>query len=335
MSFSVTYRSCSPETREAVKRFLKDWSEGQLTFTVQTSGSTGKPKSIELKREQLEVSAKRTLRYFDLQPGDTALLGISPLTIGGKMMIVRALLGDLKLIVTEPSSNLLAQLEPNETIAFAPLVPLQLKILVEQFPEQLQQLQTILLGGAPLSSEMEQRVSELHSRVFMGFGMTETVSHIALRKIGSPVYEALEGVSFETSNDALVVTDRLLDIHQLQTNDSVRLLNDHQFEWLGRTDFVINSGGVKIHPEQVEQVISTVLKDPFFIASQPDITFGEQCIIVVDATVKPIDLKQLQLLCAEKLGKYAIPKKLLSLPMIYATGGKINRKATLAQLDEK
>lgn len=327
----MTYRLCTPETREIAERFLREWSDGQQTFTVQTSGSTGKPKSIVLRREQLEASAKRTLRYFDLQPGDKALLAISPSTIGGKMMLVRALLGDLELIVTEPSSNPLANLEPDESIAFAPLVPLQLKTLVEQFPERLQQLKTILLGGAPLSSALEEKVSTLHSHVFMGFGMTETVSHIALRRLGSSIYTAMEGVTLEVDNDALVISDHLLKIDRLQTNDSVRLLNDHQFEWLGRTDFAINSGGIKIHPEQVEQVLSTVLQVPFFIFGVPDATFGEQCIIVVDATVKPIDLKQLQTLCAEKLGKYAVPKQLITLPMIYAAGGKINRKATLAQ----
>lgn len=332
MSFAITYLTKDTALQTQVNRFTDLWNEGAETFTVETSGSTGPPKKIVLSRNQLIASAKRTLNYFGLKPGDSALLAISPATIGGKMMIVRAMIGGLYLFISAPKANPLADLPSGTKLDFAPLVPLQIRAIERKSPELLTTVRTILLGGSPVSPELEQRLAELHDRMFIGFGMTETVSHVAVRKAGNPVYTALEGVTFSENEGALTLSDRLLNIENLQTNDSVHLKDVTHFEWLGRTDFVINSGGIKIHPEQLERLLSAYIDAPFFVAGKPDAAFGEICMLVVDPQHGSPDLAKLQQVCRENIGKYAVPKTIVYVPMVYGNGNKINRKATLQQM---
>lgn len=312
-----------------VQVFLEQWMSGAAEFPVQTSGSTGTPKAILLTRHQLEASAKRTLQFFGLQPGDRALLGLPVQTIAGKMMILRALLGELELIITDPDSQPMNCLETDERIDFFPLSPMQLNLLG---PEQLKNVNTLLLGGSPLSPALEKRITVQHDACYIGFGMTETVSHIALRKAGDPSYHALKGVTFSTLDGKLIIEDELLQLSGLVTNDLVELTDSTRFKWLGRDDFAINSGGVKIHPEQLEQVLSDVVKGAFFIAGIPDDTFGQKCILLVDTMTEIDDFEQLCTLCRDHFGPYSAPKQLYRLPFIYSSGTKINRRLTLEQL---
>jgi O-succinylbenzoic acid--CoA ligase len=332
----IKYRTTDPRIQEEVEHFIAEWNAGTPVFEVKTSGSTGTPKKIMLKREQLIASAKRTINFFELKPGDTCLLGLSPATIGGKMMIVRALVGNLTLIVTDPSGFPTEALLAGEVLDFCPMVPLQLKQLLKYVPDVFKQIKTILIGGSPLSSDLEKALQEVHQRCFVGFGMTETVSHIAIRKLGTPYYSALEGVSFNTENDQLMITDSLLGIENLKTTDIVRLIDTQTFEWLGRADFAINSGGIKIHPEQIEKELSQLISGTFFIAGEPDDTFGEICIIVLDERriVPPLDI--IQTFCKKRFGPYTFPKKAYHLRIVYTPEGtKINRLETLQQLGMK
>lgn len=314
--------------QDAVEAFVESWKNGTDLFEVRTSGSTGKPKTILLRREQLEASATRTLNYFRLQPGDTAVLALPIHTIAGKMMVVRSIIGQLKLIVTDPGVRPMDALLPDEKIAFFPISPMQLEQLK---PEELARIRYILLGGSPLSPTLEKQITSLHSHTYIGFGMTETVSHIALRKAGSPCYEALQGVDFSTKDDKLVVNDQLLGLVDLETNDLVELKTQTSFKWLGRADFVINSGGVKIHPEQLERFLSASIDGNFFIAGIPDDTFGQKCILVSDTMTKVDDFERLCVLCKEHFGAYSAPKQWVQLPFIYSSGTKINRRLTLEQ----
>lgn len=332
LSFSIQYRTSDILLQQSVADFVREWMAGKQQFEVQTSGSTGTPKTIVLLREQLEASAHRTLDYFNLKPGNTTLLGISPATIGGKMMIVRSIIGELKLLVASPSSDPLSVLHPSEILDFCPMVPLQAQFLLTNRPEDFSRIRTILFGGSPLSASTEEQLVRLHNRCFLGFGMTETVSHVAMRRLGDEVYTALHGVHFTVSDQNLIITDNNLHINNLHTNDQVQLLDETHFIWLGRTDFVINSGGVKLHPEQLERVLSEIIDIPFFIASEPDDTFGEMCIIVVNETTKIPLLEEIQSHCKAHLGVYAAPKKLYCTPLIFSNGTKINRRATLLQL---
>ena len=332
----IKYRTTDPRIQEEVEHFITEWNAGTPVIEVKTSGSTGTPKKIMLKREQLIASAKRTINFFELKPGDTCLLGLSPATIGGKMMIVRALVGNLTLIVTDPSGFPTEALLAGEELDFCPMVPLQLKQLLKYVPDVFKQIKTILIGGSPLSSDLEKALQEVHQRCFVGFGMTETVSHIAMRKLGTPHYAALEGVSFNTENDQLMITDSLLGIDHIKTTDIVRLIDSQTFEWLGRADFAINSGGIKIHPEQLEKELSQLISGAFFIAGEPDDTFGEICIIVLDERriVPPLDI--IQTFCKKRFGPYTFPKKAYHLRIVYTPEGtKINRLETLQQLGMK
>lgn len=328
----IKYRTTDLRIQEEVEQFVNEWNAGISVFEVKTSGSTGNPKSIQLTREQLITSAKRTLDFFELKPGNTALLGISPSTIGGKMMIVRALIGNLTLIVTDPSAFPTAALLSGEKLDFCPMVPLQLKQLLENDPFVFKRIKSILIGGSPLSSDLEKALQEVHQRCFVGFGMTETVSHIALRKLGTPHYSALEGVSFSTENDQLIIHDSFLGIEGLKTTDIVRLIDSQTFEWLGRADFAINSGGIKLHPELIEKELSSLIPGPFFIAGERDDTFGEICILILDDWTLSPSLEVIQDFCKERIGPYAFPKKAYTSAIVFNPGGKINRLQTLQQL---
>lgn len=328
----IKYRTTDLRIREEVEQFINEWNTGVAVFEVKTSGSTGNPKNIQLSRQQLIASAKRTLDFFQLTPGNTCLLGLSPATIGGKMMIVRALVGDLTLIVTDPSSLPTVALLPDEELDFCPLVPLQLKQLLKNDPFVFKRIKSILIGGSPLSNDLEKALQEVHQRCFVGFGMTETVSHIALRKLGDHYYSALEGVSFSTENDQLVIADSLLGLEKLKTTDTVRLIDSQTFEWLGRTDFAINSGGIKLHPELIEKELSSLISEPFFIAGERDDTFGEICIIILDEATQSPTLEVIQAFCKEHIGPYAFPKKVYKSVIVFNQGTKINRLQTLQQL---
>ena len=335
MEHEISYRTKDVALKAAIEHFISEWESGIAHFEVQTSGSTGVPKTIILSRNQLIGSAQRTLDFFQLQPGNTALLGISPKTIGGKMMLVRAIIGKLKLVVCDPSSNPLTVLELDEYLDFCPMVPLQIQTILATDSEKLQFVKILLFGGAPLSAHLEKQLQQLDCACFHGFGMTETVSHIAMRKVGQPTYSAMKGVQFSEEGTQLVISDAVLGIQQLRTTDSVELIDNEHFNWLGRTDYVINSGGVKIHPEQLEQLLEGFINGSFFISAEPDDTFGQKCIIIVDETTETPSLEEIQHYCKQKFGRYAAPKKIYRTNIVYNQGSKINRLKTLQQLGIK
>jgi o-succinylbenzoate---CoA ligase len=330
--FEVTYTNCSVETKHEIQTIIELWSQKSPIYEVKTSGSTGTPKSITLAREQLEASAKRSNSFFDLGEDAHVLLPLSPHTIGGKMMIIRALVGNYSIEIREPRANPLNELMPEKHYSFISLVPYQIKRILEETPEKLNQFDTILLGGMGLSEQLEQTLTSLKPSIYIGFGMTETVSHIALRKMGNSVYEALEGIELEVSNGNLVISDSKLGMNHLRTTDLVELLDSRHFSWLGRADFVINSGGIKIHPEKLEQVIDELIESPFIIAGIPHETLGETCVLVIEKALSEENFRHIQVLIQEKFGKYAIPKQQVISSILKTENGKIRRKETLNSL---
>ena len=238
--------------------FLADWWSDSQAMPLQTSGSTGAPKSICAAKSAMVASACATCRAFDLKPGNSALLCLPLRYIAGKMMVVRALVGGLRLITTEPGSTPLSQV--HETIDFAPLVPLQAATTLDlpDGAEQLARVRTILLGGGFVDPALEARLQQLPCRVFTSYGMTETLSHIALRAANGPErserYTPLPGVHVSLSPaGTLQISAPYLGIDSLTTNDLAEIAPDASFCILGRVDAVINSGGVKIQAEQIEQ----------------------------------------------------------------------------------
>lgn len=334
MAFEVTYTDCLAETYQEIRAIIALWNDKSPEYSVKTSGSTGTPKSILLKRAQLEASAKRSNSFFGLDENSRVLMPLSPHTIGGKMMIIRALVGNYAIHVVEPRANPLEEIDPKSRFSFISLVPYQVKNILEETPEKLDRFDNILLGGMGLSEDLEQTLSQLKPSVYIGFGMTETVSHIALRKMNDPVYEALEGVELTISNGSLVITDSKLGIDHMQTNDQVELIDTTHFKWLGRSDFAINSGGIKIHPETIEQVIGDYIHVPFIIGGIPHETLGEACVLIIEEALSEEKFRKIQEIIRERFGKYAAPKQQVISPILKTENGKVRRKETLNALSK-
>lgn len=236
--------------------FCWEWLNGKEAFTLQTSGSTGPPKNVSVSRKQLVESAKATKLFFGFKEGCKMLCCLDTSKVAGKMMLVRAMewKGDLRVI--PPESNPFKALI-NEYFDFVALVPLQVEKTMASSNgiKALEQIQNIIIGGAALSPRLREKVNNLPGRVFQTYGMTETVSHIALADLkdsGALLYKALPGVAIKVDKqNRLLIHAPMGGNTWLQTNDVVSLQSEETFLWKGRADNVVNSGGVKLHPEEI------------------------------------------------------------------------------------
>ena len=351
----------TPYEAEALA-FCRAWVSGQTTFLLHTSGSTGTPKPIQLTRAQMQASARLTGQTLGLQAGDTALVCLNISYVAGVMMLVRGLELGLPMTIIEPSGNPLFGLDPaTDRFAFTALVPLQLQTILDanptttQFDQRsiLNGMKAILVGGAATSLALEQGLQTITAPVYATYGMTETVSHIALRRLNgleaTDLFTALEGVTLGVDErDCLHITSAATSFERVQTNDVVDLLDARHFRLLGRADRVINSGGVKIQPEQVEQVIQQALTahsyslPRFFVAGLSDERLGQRVVLVYEQRVADNEahpnftaetLSAVQGAIRQTLGHYSIPKEWIAVPQFIETPtGKIDQKATLAQL---
>ncbi|MBQ6941287.1 MAG: AMP-binding protein [Akkermansia sp.] len=244
----------SPELAD----FLSEWWGDSPTMALLTSGSTGAPKRMQATRAAMAASAAATCRFFGLKPGDSALLCLPLRYIAGKMMVVRALVGGLNLVTAEPCSTPLAAL--TQAVDFAPLVPMQVAstLALPDGAEQLARVRTLLLGGGFIDPALAEKLQDAAPRVFASYGMTETLSHIALRAVNGPQrsewYTPLPGVEISlTPAGTLQISVPWLGIEKLCTHDLAEMAPDGTFRILGRVDAVINSGGVKIQAEEIER----------------------------------------------------------------------------------
>ncbi|UII30516.1 AMP-binding protein [Fulvivirga ulvae] len=323
--------------------FVRQWLSGTSTFNIHTSGSTGTPKAISITRKQMETSARFTINALQLQPFQTALVCLDTGYIAGKMMLVRALINRMNIMAVNPSSN------PLENISYSPdfaaVVPLQLEEMLkyEQVTNHLNKMSAIIVGGAPISTMLERKLQQITAPVYATYGMTETVSHIALKRLNGPeksaTYTTFEEVKLGLDPRGCLTIQSALTNHEvLITNDLVNLADNHHFEWLGRADNTINSGGVKIQSEKVEKVVSQILDElelpnRFFVAGLPDEKLGQKVCLIIEAESVQSDLKNIAVRLQEKLDKYETPKSILSIPHFSETPtGKINRKKTLKNL---
>jgi len=310
-----------------IAEFAGQWLNDRPTVTVTTSGSTGEPKTFEVKKSAMLKSAQMTADYFGFKKGDKALLCLSTQYIAGKMMMVRAFLSGLNLICIPPSSSPLANLEME--IDFAPLVPMQV-----HDQKNLQRVKKILLGGAPLSKALEKSLQHTPGLIFHGYGMTETLSHVAIRHVNGPersaIYTALPGISFSTNDRACLQIEAPFLEKKITTSDVVVLLNETNFLWKGRYDSVINSGGIKLFPEELEQKISELIPYNYFISGKADERLGQKVVLVIEAKISEDELRDLETLVANKLSPFERPKNiLLTEKFCYTESGKIDRNETL------
>lgn len=314
--------------------FIKAWFEGAGEFTLQTSGSTGAPKLMQFTRAQMEASARATISALGLQPEMTVLLCLDPRFVAGKMMLVRAFVGQMKIVAREPAADPLSS--PLPPIDFAALVPYQLQNTLTGNRERLDQIATVIVGGAPVLGETLRLLDLVRTRVILTYGMTETLSHIALQHLNG----LRKGDSFYTLPDIKISRDGrgCLEIAVpwlpgvVVTNDIVEMTSDTSFVWLGRVDNVINTGGVKVSPEAIEKRLNDVKREQnlhgrLIITSLPDNMLGEKVICVIEEEAPVIGRrKSLLVAISGALSKFERPREIYFLTAFPETSsGKVDR----------
>lgn len=326
-------------------RFCNAWLNGQADFTLQTSGSTGNPKKIAATREQLKASARITAAYLKLEPEQTALVCLDVSFVAGLMMLVRTLEVGMNIIVTHPEANPLQSLDSDINLDFAAFVPYQIEaILKSPEREKLNTIKNVIIGGAPLSEQTKVGLQPFTNNVYATYGMTETLTHIALQKINGvtdKTFQVLPGFDVGTDvRGCLTVKANHLG-NEVITNDLVELIGKNQFRWLGRIDGVINSGGVKIIPEKVEAEVATIfnklnLPNRFFIAGLPNAQLGEAVTLVVEGMLTKEETESLAHTLSQTLSRYENPKAVYCLEkFVYTNSGKINRPETILLVGDK
>lgn len=320
--------------------FLKAWLSGEQVFQQATSGSTGKPKTITLSRHLLHQSAQRTLAALPVKSGQTALVCLDTRYIAGKMMLVRALTANLKIVAIEPAANPIAGLPA--PIDFMAVVPLQMHHMIQESITLLRQIQTILIGGAPVPPQLYPAISNLPGAVYATYGMTETASNIALQRLSGPTpdhaFRPLPGVSLQVNDQGCLVI-QLPELHQpIITRDVAELLPNGTFRIRGRLDNAVNSGGIKIFPEETEAAIAPLLAgegvtSAFFTGALPHPILGEQLVLVVEGNPLPPQVEAHILTSSRQLLGYRAPRSIHYLRDFKRTPtGKIMRKETMAML---
>lgn len=304
------------EHEQAIGLFLLHWFDSSESIALTTSGTTGYPKKIQLSKQAMVASAQATGEFFQLGASSKALLCLSAQFIAGKMMLVRALQLGWALDVVEPNTTPLQKCVT--TYDFAAMVPLQ----VAQSFSQLAKIKTLLIGGAPLAEKTRQQLIQLGVNVYESYGMTETITHIALKSVRETYFTALPGVEFSVNeNQCLRILVPRIAANPIQTNDVVQLHSTAQFEFLGRFDSVINSGGVKLFPELIEQKIAQFIPHRFYVVGQPDEKWGERVVLVIESAVFELP-KEVE----EVLTKYEKPKAVFFQAKLEETAtGKIKR----------
>ncbi|MBA4408213.1 MAG: AMP-binding protein [Bacteroidota bacterium] len=319
-----------PDWEKELYLFLNEWFSDSDFVLAQTSGSTGEPKLIELPKSIMIKSAERTIEYFGLQPGDKLLHSLPCRYIAGKMMAVRAIVGQMNLIAVDPASDF--NFLQNESFDLAAMVPNQVFKLLEQpsGKSKLQNIRNLLVGGSAISTALEAQISQLSTRVVSTYGMTETASHIAIRDLSgsfkSDYYHCLPGISVNL-NEAGCLQIYLPEFGEpLQTNDLADVQSETSFRILGRADSVIISGGIKFSPELIEKKLEGLISERFIISSVPDEKLGEKLVLVIEG--KPYSTKTLEQQLAELLPSFEQPKAIVFLDKFQETAsGKIIRKA--------
>ena len=327
-----------------VNDFLQEWNSPSETLLVHTSGSTGKPKPMWVEKQRMLNSAHITRDFLGLRPGDSALLCMSLDYIAGKMMVVRSIERKLRLFSVKPSGHPLS----DESLAkmvemdfdFVAMVPMQVynTLQVPQERERLSRIKHLIIGGGAIDDALAEELRSLPGAVWSTYGMTETLSHIALRRLNgeeaSEWYQPFDSVGVSLNSDGCLVIDApLVCSEPLVTNDiaeikqqetsshssdassSLKTSSPHVlFRIKGRKDNVICSGGIKIQIEEVENLLRQHLDAPFLLAKKKDEKFGEIAVLVTESG----DLEGVEAICRQVLPKYWVPRQYLhfdQLPM--------------------
>jgi len=305
---------------QSIGEFFLDWFDKKEYIEMTTSGTTGLPKLVRLQKQAMIHSALATGDFFDLKPGDKALLCLPTQFIAGKMMLVRSLILGLELDVVSPSLHPLAL--NSTTYDFVAMVPLQ----VQNSIDELSKVRKLIIGGAKMDSSLEEQLLPLKTEIYETYGMTETITHIAAKRLGDSVFSILPNVKIsQDDRQCLVINVSTISDEPIVTNDLVELVNEQQFIFLGRIDNVINSGGVKLIPEQIEAKLIGKISNRFFVTGLPDTVLGEKLVLVIEGEKQdfPADF-------FDVLGKYEKPKEIVFVSKFKENeNGKLLRKPTL------
>ena len=308
--------------------FLNEWFDASPVITVHTSGSTGVPKGLVVRKDRMMQSARLTCEFLNLQAGDTALLCMNLRYIGAMMMVVRSLVAGLNLVVRPASGHPLSDVEV--PLKFAAMVPLQvyntLRVPAER--KRLEHTDILIIGGGAVDDSLEAELKTIPIAAYSTYGMTETLSHIALRRLNgeaaSKCYYPFPSVELSLSaENTLIVKAPLICDDVLQTNDIACLCSDGGFTIAGRKDNVINSGGIKIQAEEMENRLQPFIPVPFAVTAVPDPRLGQALTLLIAG--KP-DIKELENKLQAVLETYYRPKHIFITELIPQTeNGKIDR----------
>lgn len=315
------------EFEKQVLEFVEEWFSPSTSLKVQTSGSTGTPKIFEVEKERMRYSAKMTCDFLGLKKGDTALLCLPVEYISGKMMLVRAIERGLKLIVRNPSISPLENL--NHEVDFCAMTPLQ----VENSLGKIHLIKNLIIGGASVSEKLKMAIchslfANSQQRIYETYGMSETLSHIALKSIfpnDENGFKCLNGVEIsQDERGCLVVNAPKLNPEKLITNDLVELENNKEFRFLGRIDNIINSGGAKIFPEMLEALVKKIIPNEVVFVGLRDEILGQKLVLIVEGKESETIRHKLFAIVYEK--PFHRPKEIIFIEKIPRTpNGKVNR----------
>ena len=319
-----------PQWKKEIFSFYDEWFSEKDAIEVTTSGSTGPPKRMTFEKWQLVESARQTGRFLNLGSMTNSLLCLPANFIAGKLMIVRAMVFNLDLKIVKPSSSPLKEM--NSKIDFVAMTPQQVFRSIED-GYSFENIGTVIIGGGPISNQLQKRIEKFPCQCFATYGMTETLTHIALKKLNgqdkSNTFTALPNINLKLDKrQCLTITAPYLK-EKVRTNDVVKPHSSHTFEWLGRADNVINSGGIKIYPEQLESLIADSITGKFFLGSETDSVLGERLVLFIEG--KPFSSEEQENLIEKLrsiLPKFQCPKEVRFLKKIeYTKTGKVIRQA--------
>lgn len=322
-----------PEWEKGIYEFILNWFDKSDFILQHTSGSTGTPKEIELKKSTMQASAKKTVHYFNLQKNETAWLCLPIEYIAGKMMVVRALIGQLNLIITEPKG--IPQL-PDVPVDFTAMVPLQMQKLLDT-NANFQSIQKLIIGGAAIDTILADKIKQVPTEIYASYGMTETCSHIALQRLNGSRpdsnFKILEGVAISKNSEGCIVVQAPdLSDHQIETHDLVEIISENEFKLLGRADNIINSGGFKISPELLENEISKIIGMECIVIPEHDALLGQKLVVLVEG----VENRTLAATLLEKIkfriGKHRSPKAMRFISHFPRNSSmKIDRQKAISQ----
>jgi len=348
-----------------ISLFLKEWFNINSFVEVRTSGSTGVPKTIKLQKKHMIHSALATGEYFELFEKTTALLCMSPNFIAGKMMLVRALTLGWNLDVVEPTSTPIKN--SKKQYDFCAMVPIQLHNSLAE----INNVKKLIVGGGVASNELLKEIQQVKTEIFATYGMTETISHIAVKQLNNFTtacinesndvvpchsellekavisnsvekshYTILPNIKISIDNrNCLVIDASKIASDKIVTNDLVELISEHEFNWIGRFDTIVNSGGIKLVPEQIEEKLSTIIDKRFFVTGMPDAVLGEKLVLIIEVSIEKRSSFDLQNKYLQKikelniLTKYELPKAVYFADKFIETStNKVNRTTTLKEI---